>query len=376
MPKYGMLCGSISLLLLTVGARTDPPAPQKNQPDPRLALRDTFLNVWSARFSHDGKRLALSSDKTAAVWDTATGTRLLTLKDQWMAASVIAFNQDGSRLAIAAYGGSVGVWDARTGRLLRALPQHDKHLGALTFSPRGDCLAVADFDPSLFDGPRERRVNRVQVWDTRTGERRAAFLSRSEPPVEALSFSPDGRWLAAGTGERVTVWEVSSGKVFRTPQAHRGHVTVVSFSPDGHRLAAGGWDGRVVVWELATGSQCLAVERGLRARVSDLAWARGSDRLTWVHVLEPLEPGNGLKVPDREAWAWDMPTGRRRVILATKDLKVVPVWGKQQTRMLLEQLYRQSVVYSIVLSPDGSRLATTHADGSAKVWAAEDLLGR
>src|SRR5262245_28713352 len=108
MLKHGMLCGSISCLLLAVGARTDPPAPRKSPPTPSLALRDTFLSVWCARFSLDGERLALSCDKTAALWDTATGTRLLTLKDQRMAASVFAFSQDGSRLAIAAYGGSVG----------------------------------------------------------------------------------------------------------------------------------------------------------------------------------------------------------------------------------------------------------------------------
>jgi WD40 repeat protein len=163
MLKYGMLGGFIACLLLAVGARTDPPAPKKNQPAPAIALRDTFLSFWCARFSLDGKRLAISYDKTAAVRDTATGTRLLTLEDHRTAVSSFAFDHDGSRLAIGAHDGSVGVWDVRTGRLLRALPPHEKRLEAMAFSPRGDCLAVMDFDPALFNQPPESRVSRVQV---------------------------------------------------------------------------------------------------------------------------------------------------------------------------------------------------------------------
>src|SRR5262249_18312095 len=110
MLKYAVVCGSVAwLLLFTVGARTDPPAPRKSPPAPALALRDTFPSVWSARFSPDGTRLAICFDKPAAVWDTAMGTRLLTQKDHPTAVSVFAFDHGASRLAIGAYGGSLGV---------------------------------------------------------------------------------------------------------------------------------------------------------------------------------------------------------------------------------------------------------------------------
>lgn len=53
----------------------------------------------------------------------------------------------------------------------------------------------------------------------------------------ALTFSPDGRWLAAGWNERITVWRTDGWRLVKTIDGF-GHTDDIAFSEDGEQLAA------------------------------------------------------------------------------------------------------------------------------------------
>jgi hypothetical protein len=73
-------------------------------------------------------------------------------------------------------------------------------------------------------------------------------------PVNAVAFSPDGRWLATANQDTTgRIWETSSGKLIHTLN-HTGGVQALAFSPDGRWLATS--TGKTTrIWETRSGKQ-------------------------------------------------------------------------------------------------------------------------
>jgi WD40 repeat protein len=79
--------------------------------------------------------------------------------------------------------------------------------------------------------------------------REAHTLKWHNGGVHSVAFSPDGKRLASGSGDKsVKVWDAQTGQELLTLKRH-GDVTGVAFSPDGHRLAAGTANGTVTIWD-------------------------------------------------------------------------------------------------------------------------------
>src|SRR5207247_2275680 len=68
--------------------------------------------------------------------------------------------------------------------------------------------------------------------------------------VNAVAFSPDGRWVISGAGERyygalatqdaeLTLWDAQDGRSLRRLSGLKGAVFSAAFSPDGQRIAVG-----------------------------------------------------------------------------------------------------------------------------------------
>jgi hypothetical protein len=83
----------------------------------------------------------------------------------------------------------------------------------------------------------------------------ATQLTGHPAEVYDVEFSPDGKLFASAGGDgKVRLWEVATGKARGEPLiGHTGAVYDVAFSPDGKLLASAGGGGTVRLWDVASG---------------------------------------------------------------------------------------------------------------------------
>jgi WD40 repeat protein len=94
--------------------------------------------------------------------------------------------------------------------------------------------------------------HRLRVCDAATGAELAVLRGNA---FGAVSFSPDGRYLA-GTLRRLQVLDAATltlGVVLR----HRPEVTFAAYSPDGRRIVSASSDGTIVQWTAPLDGQAL-----------------------------------------------------------------------------------------------------------------------
>jgi len=136
----------------------------------------------------------------------------------------IAISPDGATLA-SGHWNIVTLWNMMTGKRLAVLRGFGRYVGGLSFSSDGKFLAAGtDFGA-------------LQMWDVR-GLRRVWSLDIGGLGVSTPEFSPDGRLVAVGVYGTGAAWliDVSSGKIVDHQKVSDIGCGSVAFSPDGRFL--------------------------------------------------------------------------------------------------------------------------------------------
>ena len=158
-------------------------------------------------------------------------------------ATEIVYSPDGALLAV---GSTIGVWlhDAQSGKALSLIAIDMDAINNVSFSPDGKTIATGS---GHVIGDR-----RVHLWDVDTATLKYTFDGH-QGSVSGISFSPDGKTIATGSRDgRVRLWDVDTGTPKNTLVGHIGEVFSVSFSPDGKTIASAGGDVRL--WDVDTGT--------------------------------------------------------------------------------------------------------------------------
>jgi WD40 repeat protein len=211
-----------------------------------------------------------------AIFDVTTGQRLVRLQgvdSPWSAVNtvspLVAFAPDGRQVAGGSADGTVRIWDTKTGALLRELEGiPNTGVTALAYSRVGTRLAAAG-------------AEQVCVWELPSG-RSVASLKGDLAEVNGLAFSPDGRQLVTGSGQRtILLWDVERGTVVRTLSKVKGYgnfPSQVLFSPDGLRIVAATGSDSVEVFDADSGKELFSLA-GHTAKVFQIALSPDGKRL-------------------------------------------------------------------------------------------------
>ena len=172
----------------------------------------------------------------------------------------VSWSPDSSVFASSSDDGTLKIWEGKTGKLIRTLSP-GKKVGLFEFSPKGKLIAsIVGEDPSSFLKPAE-----VLIFEVASGKLIKKIEGFSKG-LQALSFSPDGKYLATGDrGSKASLWETSSWELAKVFEGHKYWVSHVSFNPDGRSLLVGSAD-EFTLWSIAKEEKinsAIAAKQGL-----------------------------------------------------------------------------------------------------------------
>jgi serine/threonine protein kinase len=151
-------------------------------------------------------------------------------------------------------------------RDLLTLKGHANTVRSVAFSPNGKRLATGSGDRT------------VKLWDATTGQELATLKGHGDW-VNSVAFSPDSKRLATGSEDQtVRLWDAVTGQELTTLKGHGDAVSSVAFSPDGKRLATGSADRTIKLWDTATGQELTAL-KGHAGPVSSVTFSPDGKRL-------------------------------------------------------------------------------------------------
>jgi WD40 repeat protein len=207
-----------------------------------------------------------------------------------------------------------------------------------------------------------------------------------------LTFSPDGRYVAAHSGSHhLRVWEVASGREalrLTTPRFSGVGTGMrpLAFSPDGKALALGCPDNTVRLWDIATGRESHNFG-GAPAWMAQVAFAPDGRSLFAgghggpVRCLDPTGARPARTVGDFRYVAFLAVSRDGKTLTAAtedpKDLRKLTFvcWDAASGRELRRHSFTTEGYWSFALSPDGSVFAASEADGKS-IALLDPLTGR
>lgn len=295
------------------------------------------------------------------------------------ALTAVSYSHDGRLLAAVGAHGAFVVWPAHSG----TSPQMTGGFGhseltAVTFSPDEKTFAIGSRDGS------------VDIWKLGVAgpPTQVSRSSSAGGSINALAFSRDGRYLAAGAyGKAALVWSTSDWKLFAS-LPHPASVTAAVFTDGGRRLITADTAGTTMLWQFPPpssytfGSALAGVSySATRPQLSVMLKSGRTDDWDVVNEWRPAPQGAWYAAPPSAAtgrayWLTTTSTSSTATSTATTTatntstgLDGAPlVFNPHNGDQALRRTRAQTKVLDSALSDNGEFFAAAGADHLVWLW--------
>ncbi|XP_029969106.1 apoptotic protease-activating factor 1 [Salarias fasciatus] len=305
----------------------------------RLVLHPHQGSVYSARFSHDGTKIAsCGAGRTLKVFKSTSGEKLTEIQAHEEEVLCCAFSPDDRLLATCSSDRKVKVWNVERAMLLRVFEvEHEEQVNHCQFTNTARRLLLATCSNDS--------VLNVKLWNLNKPSSQNTVFGHFEP-VNHCCFSPDDRFLSTASNDgTVKLFEVSSANEWKTIsvkdefQENREDVLVKCSS----------WtaDGKKIICAARNAALVFDVES------SDLLLEIRTSRLSTVQHCEVCPSSNLLAIAFSNY--------------------AVELWDLEDNKKMAECSGHLSWVQRVHFSQDGSQLLSCSDDQTVRVWEVKKL---
>ncbi|HTU88880.1 MAG TPA: hypothetical protein VMF69_02175, partial [Gemmataceae bacterium] len=215
-----------------------------------------------------------------------------------------------------------------------------------------------------------------------------ATMKGHSEAVYAVAFTPDGKYVVSGSGDRtLKVWDSATGKEIKSfdgPAGHQKLVMSLSISPDGSLVASGGTDNTAKIWDFPSSIPLRALAKSEGASVlavsPDGTKLAGGDKDGHVKIWNSADGKELFQLKGHSGPVTGLTfNGNGQLLISCGTDKTLRFWDAVKGQSLGVVGAHEVEIRGLAINPNNNALYSAGADGSLKFWtltpAASKVLG-